>query len=139
MNTGTLFDRHFRRQSLHIDCFRSAPADLRQLIRPEKQFFNKAVMRIILDVLQDCQDLFQITERIQVIRLCCFRYAVDDCTGFRTINAVDQLPCMFVQAEAMERSFCYVIIKRNFTIIQEPFQFLFFVQGQLKPPSSSLL
>lgn len=34
---------------------------------------------------------------------------------------------MFMQAEAVERSFCYVVIKRNFTIIQEPFQCLFLI------------
>ena len=55
-------------------------------------------------VFQDCQDMVQITERIQVIRLCRFRYAIDNRAGFRTINAVDQLPRMFVQAEAAERS-----------------------------------
>ena len=42
----------------------------------------------------------QITERIQMIRLCCFRYAVDDRTGFCAIDTIDQLPCMFMQAEA---------------------------------------
>ena len=54
--------------------------------------------------------MVQITERIQVIRLCCFRYAVDDRAGFRTIDTVDQFPRMFMQAEAAERSFCYVVI-----------------------------
>ena len=44
----------------------------------------------------------QITERIQMIRLCCFRYAVDDRTGFCAIDTIDQLPCMFMQAEAAE-------------------------------------
>ena len=53
------------------------------------QFLNKAVIRIILMVFQNCQYMVQITERIQVIRLCRFRYAVDDCTGFRTIDTVD--------------------------------------------------
>ena len=55
--------------------------------------------------------MVQITERIQVIRLCCFRYAVDDRAGFRTIDTVDQFPRMFMQAEAAERSFCYVVVK----------------------------
>lgn len=35
-----------------------------------------------------------------MIRLCCFRDTVDDRTGLCTVNTVDQLPCMFVQAEA---------------------------------------
>ena len=51
-------------------------------------------------VFQNCQYMVQITERIQVIRLCCFRYAVDDRAGFRTIDTVDQFPRMFMQAEA---------------------------------------
>ena len=48
----------------------------------------------------------QLTERTQVIRLCCFRYTVDDRTEFCAIDTVDQLPYMFMQAEAMERSLC---------------------------------
>ena len=68
--------------------------------------------------------MVQITERIQVIRLCRFRYAIDNRAGFRTIDAVDQLPRMFVQAEAAERSFCYVVVKWNFPISQEHFQCL---------------
>ena len=55
--------------------------------------------------------MVQITERIQVIRLCCFCYTVDDRPGFRTIDTVDQFPCMFLQTEAAERSFRYVVIK----------------------------
>ena len=41
-------------------------------------------------VFQNCQDMGQITERIQVIRLCCFRYAVDDRAGLRAIDTVDR-------------------------------------------------
>ena len=41
-------------------------------------------------VLQYAQDVGQITERIQVVRLCCFRYAVDDRTGFRSIDTIDR-------------------------------------------------
>lgn len=52
-----------------------------------------------------------------------FRYAVDDRTGFRPIDTVDQLPCMFMQAEAAERSFCYVVVERNLTIIQADYTF----------------
>ena len=76
----------------------------------------------------------QITERIQVIRLCCFRYAVDERAGFRAIDTVvDQLPRMFMQAEAAERSFCYVVVKRDFTIIQEDFQGLFLIDTVIDP------
>ena len=39
-------------------------------------------------VFQNCQDMGQITERIQVIRLCCFRYAVDDRAGLRAIDTI---------------------------------------------------
>ena len=56
-----------------------------------------------------------------MIRLCCFRDTVDDRTGLCTVNTVDQLPCMFVQAEAAQSPFRCVIIKRDFTIIQEYF------------------
>lgn len=85
-------------------------------------------------VFQNCQDMGQITERIQVIRLCCFRYAVDDRAGFRAIDTVvDQLPRMFMQAEAAERSFCYVVVKRDFTIIQEDFQGLFLIDTVIDP------
>ena len=56
-------------------------------------------------VLHHGQDIFQIAEGIQVIRLCCFCNAVDDRTGFRAVDAVDQLLCMFVQAEAAQRPF----------------------------------
>ena len=34
---------------------------------------------------------------------------------------------MFVQAEAAERFFCYIVVKRNFTIIEEYFQWLFLI------------
>ena len=71
--------------------------------------------------LQYCQDVGQITERIQVVRLCCLRYAVDDRTGFRAIHTIDQLLCMFVQAEAAQRPLCCIVIKRDFTVIQEYF------------------
>ena len=84
-------------------------------------------------VFQNCQYMVQITERIQVIRLCCFRYAVDDRAGFRTIDTVDQLPRMFMQAEAAERSFCYVVVKWNFPIIQEHFQCLFLIDTVVDP------
>lgn len=84
-------------------------------------------------VFQNCQDMVQITERIQVIRLCCFRYAVDDRAGFRTIDTVNQLPCMFMQAEAAERSFCYVVVKWNFPIIQEHFQCLLLIDTVVDP------
>ena len=67
------------------------------------------------------QDIFQIAEGIQVIRLCCFRDTVDDRAGLCTVDTVDQLPCMFVQAEAAQRSFRCIIIQRDFTVIQEYF------------------
>ena len=72
-------------------------------------------------ILHHSQDVFQVSEGIQVICLCCFRNAVDDRTGFRTIDTVDQFPCMFVQAEAAQRTFRCVIIKRDFTVIKEYF------------------
>lgn len=72
-------------------------------------------------ILHHSQDVFQISEGIQVIRLCCFRNAVDNRTGFRTIDTVDQFPCMFVQAEAAQRPLCCIVIKRDFTVIQEYF------------------
>ena len=72
-------------------------------------------------VLHHSQNVFQIAEGIQVIRLRCFCDAVDDCTGFRTIDTVDQLPCMFVQAETAQRSFRCVIIKRDFSVIKKYF------------------
>lgn len=78
-------------------------------------------------VLQNYQNMGQITERIQVIRFCCFRYAVDDCAGFRTINTINQLPRMFMQAEVAERSFCRVIIEGAFAVIQEHFQCFFLI------------
>ena len=84
-------------------------------------------------VLQYAQDVGQITERIQVVRLCCFRYAVDDRTGFRSIDTIDQLPCMFVQAEAAEGSFCCVVIQRNFTVIQEHVQCFFLIDTVIDP------
>ena len=68
-------------------------------------------------VLHHRQDVFQITERTQVIRLCGFRNAVDDRTGFCAIDTVNQLPCMFVQAEAAQCALRCVIIKRYFTVI----------------------
>ena len=49
-------------------------------------------------VLHHSQDVFQIAEGIQVIRFRCFCDAVDDRTGFRAVDTVDQLPCMLVQA-----------------------------------------
>ena len=58
---------------------------------------------------------------IQVIRPRCFCDAVDDRTGFCAVDTVDQLPCMFVQAEAAQRTFHCVIIKRDFTVIKEYF------------------
>lgn len=67
-------------------------------------------------IFQNCQYMVQITERIQVIRLCCFCYTVDDRPGFRTIDTVDQFPCMFLQTEAAERSFRYVVIKGSTTV-----------------------
>ena len=84
-------------------------------------------------VFQNCQDMGQITERIQVIRLCCFRYAIDDRAGFRAIDTVDQLPCMFVQAEAAQRAFRCVIIKRDFTVTKEYFSCLFLVDAVVDP------
>ena len=67
-------------------------------------------------ILHHSQDVFQVSEVIQVICLCCFRNAVDDRTGFRTIDTVDQFPCMFLQTEAAERSFRYVVIKGSTTV-----------------------
>ena len=116
MSTSVFFDRRFPAAGLHIRCFGFASADFRQLLRPWKQFFHKTVTRIFLMILHHSQDVFQISEGIQVIRLCCFRNAVDDRTGFRTIDTVDQFPCMFVQAEAAERSFRYVVIKGSTTV-----------------------
>ena len=75
----------------------------------------------------------QITERIQVIRLSCFRNAVDDRTGFCAIDTIDQLSCMFMQAEAAERSFCCIVIKRYFSVIQEHFQCLFLIDTEMDP------
>ena len=72
-------------------------------------------------VLHHCQDIFQMAKGIQVIRLRCFCDAVDDRTGFCAVDTVDQLPCMFVQAEAAQRAFRCVIIKRDFTVIKEYF------------------
>ena len=75
------------------------------------QFLNKAVIPIILMVFQNCQDMVQITEQIQVIRLYRFCYAVNDRAGFRTIDTVNQLPCMFMQAKAAVQArlhFCQI-------------------------------
>ena len=121
MSTSVFFDRRFPAAGLHIRCFGFASADFRQLLRPWKQIFHKTVIRIFLMILHHSQDVFQISEGIQVIRLCCFRNAVDDRTGFRTIDTVDQFPCMFVQAEAAQRPLCCIVIKRDFTVIQEYF------------------
>ena len=121
MSTSVFFDRGFPAAGLHICCFGFAPADFRQLPRPRKQVFHKTVIRIFLMVLHHCQDIFQIAEGIQVIRLRCFCDAVDDRTGFCAVDTVDQLPCMFVQAEAAQRAFRCVIIKRDFTVIQKYF------------------
>ena len=84
-------------------------------------------------VFQNCQYMIQITERVQVVRLCCFRYAINDCAGFRTIDTVDQLPCMFMQAEAAERSFRCVVIEWDISIIQEHFQRLFLIDTVIDP------
>lgn len=61
---------------------------------------------------QDCQYMAQMTKRIQVIRLRCFRYAVADRAGFRTIDTVGQLPFMFMSAEIAECSLlrCVIIL-----------------------------
>ena len=72
-------------------------------------------------VLHHGQDVFQIAEGIQVVRLCDFHNAVDNRTGFCTIDTVDQLLCMLVQAAAAQRPFRYIIIKRDFAVIQEYF------------------
>ena len=85
--------------------------------RPWKQVFHKTVIRIFLMLLHHSQDVFQIAEGIQVIRFRCFCDAVDDRTGFRAVDTVDQLPCMFVQAEAAQRAFRCVIIKWDFTVV----------------------
>ena len=53
-------------------------------------------------ILHHSQDVFQISEGIQVIRLCCFRNAVDDRTGFRTIDTIDQFRKMSNQLLADE-------------------------------------
>ena len=90
-----------------------------------EQFLNKAVIRLIQMIFQNYQYMAHITEQIQVIRLCCFRYAVNYCAEFYTIDAIDQLPRMFMQTEAVEHSFCYVVVKWKFPIIQEHFQFFF--------------
>lgn len=84
-------------------------------------------------VFQNCQDIIQIAERIQVIGFRCFRYTVDDPAGFRTIDTVDQLPRVFVHTEAAECSFCYVVVKWNFPIIQEYFQCLFLIDTVVDP------
>ena len=84
-------------------------------------------------VLHHSQDVFQIAERIQVIRFRCFCDAVDDRTGFRAVDTVDQLPCMFVQAEAAQRAFRCVIIKRDFTVTKEYFSCLFLVDAVVDP------
>ena len=68
-----------------------------------------------------------------MIRLCCFRDTVDDRTGLCTVNTVDQLPCMFVQAEAAQRAFRCVIIKRDFTVTKEYFSCLFLVDAVVDP------
>ena len=46
-------------------------------------------------------------KRIQVIRLCCFRYVIDNRAEFCAINIdiVDQFPCMFMPPET--GSGCY--------------------------------
>ena len=96
MSTSVIFDRRFPAAGLHIRCFGFVPADFRQLLRPEKQFFHKTVIRILLMVLHHGQDGFQIAERAQIIRFCGFRNAVDNRAGFCAVDTVDQLPGMFV-------------------------------------------
>lgn len=56
-----------------------------------------------------------------MIRLCCFRDVVDDRAGLCAVYTVDQLPRMFVQAEAAQCTFRCVIIKRDFAVIQKYF------------------
>ena len=90
-------------------------------------------------VLHHSQDVFQIAERIQVIRFRCFCDAVDDRTGFRAVDTVDQLPCMFVQAEAAQRAFRCVIIKRDFTVTKEYFSCLFLIDAVVAPFQSFTL
>ena len=101
MSTGSFFfDRGFRRPAYTFVVFVLLPADFRQLLRSGKQFFHKTVICIILMVLYHGQDVFQIVERTQVIRLCGFCNAVDDRTGFCAVYTIDQLPCMFVQGRS---------------------------------------
>ena len=59
--------------------------------------YHKMVIHIFLMVLHHSQDVFQIAEWSHVIRFRCFCDAVDDRTGFRAIDTVEQFPCMFVQ------------------------------------------
>lgn len=54
------------------------------------RFFNEAVIRFILMILQYCQDIGQITKRIQIIRLSGVRYAIVDHTGIRDIDTIDR-------------------------------------------------
>lgn len=77
--------------------------------------------------------MVQIMERIQIIRPCRFRYTVNDHADFCTINTVNQFPRMFMQAKAADRSFCYVVVKWNFSINQEHFQYFFLIDTVVNP------
>lgn len=103
------------------------------------------IIHVILIIFKNFQDMGQITEQLQMIQLYCFRYAVDNSSGFRTIDTIHQLPCMFIQTEVTEHSFCCAIIKRNFPVLQERFQHLFLIDTAMnsfqcfsfkKPPAN---
>ena len=78
-------------------------------------------------------NVFQITERIQIIHLHYFYNTVDDRTGFRAVDTINQLPCMFVQTKAAQRTFRCVIIKRTSLSSQHTFNAFSWLMQQLIP------
>ena len=65
------------------------------------------------------QQIFKIIIRFRIVCLCRFSNAVDDGICFRTCDCINHHPVLFADTKWTDCLFCYIVVKRDFAIIQK--------------------
>ena len=86
------------------------PAFLREVFRPGKQVFQEVQAGVVHMLWDLCQQMLQIFVDLQLVRLGRFHQAVDNSTGLRAVDGVNDVPVGPPNGKGTDRTLCCRII-----------------------------
>ena len=79
--------------------------------------------------------MFEIVVGTQSVRAGCFRDAVQNPTGFRSILCSRDLPVLFPDTEFFDTPFRIVVVQRDFSVLQEGPKIRLLIQTVVQRPA----